>query len=121
GRPFLARIGLNTGDVVIGNMGSSQRFNYTFLGDAGNLASRLEGINKLFGTEFLASEFTKEIAGETPDLSWREISRVRVVGKKKPVTVFEPLARADAEANKSVLEAFDQALRSYYDGDFPKA
>jgi adenylate cyclase len=121
GRPVTARIGLNSGDVVIGNMGSSQRFNYTFLGDAGNLASRLEGINKLFGTPILASEFTKEIAGETPDLHWREISRVRVVGKNRPVTVYEPMAREDAEAQKSALEAFDRALRLYYQGDFPSA
>ena len=121
GRPVTARIGLNSGDVVIGNMGSSQRFNYTFLGDAGNLASRLEGINKLFGTEFLASEFTKEIAGETPDLFWREISRVRVVGKNKPVTVYEPMTREDAEARKPLLEAFDRALQAYYAGDFAQA
>ncbi len=121
GRPVLARIGLNSGDVVIGNMGSSQRFNYTFLGDAGNLASRLEGINKLFGTMFLASEFTKALAGEAEDLYWREISRVRVVGKKLPVTVFEPLEKADAEARRSVLETFDRGLRAYYRGDFTDA
>jgi adenylate cyclase len=121
GRPVLARIGLNTGDVVIGNMGSSQRFNYTFLGDAGNLASRLEGINKLFATRFLVSEFTKESAGDAPDLHWREISRVRVVGKNRPVTVFEPLLRADADAQKPRLEAFDKALQAYYRGEFSAA
>lgn len=121
GKPVTARIGLNSGDVVIGNMGSNQRFNYTFLGDAGNLASRLEGINKLFGTMFLASEFTKEIAGESSDLFWREISRVRVVGKNKPVTVFEPMAKEDADARRPVLEAFDRALRLYYEGSFAGA
>jgi len=121
GRPVLARIGLNTGDVVIGNMGSSQRFNYTFLGDAGNLASRLEGINKLFGTMFLASEFTKQKAGESDDLHWREISRVRVVGKNLPVTVFEPLLKQDAQNKPSVLETFDAALQAYYRGDFKSA
>ena len=121
GKPVTARIGLNSGDVVIGNMGSSQRFNYTFLGDAGNLASRLEGINKLFGTMFLASEFTKAIAGDSPDLHWREISRVRVVGKNKPVTVFEPMARADADARHDVLDGFDAALRLYYEGTFDRA
>jgi adenylate cyclase len=121
GTTVRARIGLNTGDVVIGNMGSSQRFNYTFLGDAGNLASRLEGINKLFGTRFLVSSFTKDAAGEADDLSWREIGRVRVVGKNLPVTVFEPLARVDAETQTEVLRAFDKALRDWYRGAFPEA
>jgi len=121
GRPVTARIGLNTGDVVIGNMGSSQRFNYTFLGDAGNLASRLEGINKLFGTRFLVSSFTKDAAGDPPDLAWREIGRVRVVGKSQPVTVFEPLARGDAEAQAGALATFDKALRSWYGGAFAEA
>jgi adenylate cyclase len=121
GKPVTARIGLNTGDVVIGNMGSVQRFNYTFLGDAGNLASRLEGINKLFGTQFMVSQFTKESAGDAPDIHWREISRVRVVGKNLPVTVYNPVERAEAGANKAVFETFDKALQAYYDGDFKTA
>lgn len=121
GRPVLARIGLNTGDVVIGNMGSTQRFNYTFLGDAGNLASRLEGINKLFGTRFLASEFTKATAGPSTDLVWREIGRVRVVGKNLPVTVYEPLLAAEAAPRQAVLTAFDKALRDWYVGAFQSA
>lgn len=121
GRPFWARIGLNTGDVVIGNMGSAQRFNYTFLGDAGNLASRLEGINKLFGTRFLVSAFTKDAAGEAPDLVWREIGRVRVVGKTLPVTVYEPLLKTEAEPLSAVLAAFDKALRDWYGGAFQPA
>jgi len=121
GKPVTARIGLNTGDVVIGNMGSSQRFNYTFLGDAGNLASRLEGINKLFGTRFMVSEFTKESAGDADDIYWREISRVRVVGKNLPVTVYNPVERAEAEALSAVFADFDRALYAYYDGDFAAA
>ena len=121
GKPVTARIGLNTGDVVIGNMGSHQRFNYTFLGDAGNLASRLEGINKMFGTRFMVSEFTKDSAGEVPDIHWREISRVRVVGKNLPVTVYNPVERVEADAKKAVFETFHRALQAYYAGDFAAA
>lgn len=121
GKPVTARIGLNTGDVVIGNMGSHQRFNYTFLGDAGNLASRLEGINKLFGTRFMVSEFTKQSAGDAPDIHWRELSRVRVVGKNLPVTVYNPVEKSEADAKKTVFETFHTALQAYYTGDFKAA
>ena len=118
GRDVFARIGINTGDVVIGNMGSRQRFNYTFLGDAGNLASRLEGINKQFGTFIMVSEFTKDAAGEDPEVAYRELSRVTVVGKNEPVRVFEPLYRAEYERRAEILEGFDRGLRLYYSGDF---
>lgn len=121
GRDVYARIGINTGDVVIGNMGSRQRFNYTFLGDAGNLASRLEGINKQFGTFVMVSEFTKEAAGETPEVAYRELSRVTVVGKNEPVRVFEPMYRPEYEGRAAVLERFDRGLRRYYSGDFKAA
>lgn len=121
GRDVYARIGINTGDVVIGNMGSRQRFNYTFLGDAGNLASRLEGINKQFGTFVMVSEFTKAAAGEDPEVSYRELSRVTVVGKSEPVRVFEPLYRDEYERRAEVLERFGRGLGLYYAGDFRKA
>ncbi len=90
GMPVRMRIGLNTGDVVIGNMGSQERFNYTMLGDAANLASRLEGANKAFGTYLLVSESTWRAAGAA--VFGRELGAIRVVGRKTPVRVFEPLA-----------------------------
>ena len=112
------RVGLNSGPVVIGNMGSAQRFNYTFFGDAGNLASRLEGMNKQFGTFTMISGRTKDLAGDNPDIAYREISRVAVVGKSEPVTVFEPMSSAEFAANQTALQTFSQGLQLYYAGSF---
>ncbi len=118
GRDVYARIGIHTGDVTIGNMGSQQRFNYTFLGDAGNLASRLEGVNKQFGTYFMISQATKERL--TGEFKCRELGRVRVVGRQEPVVVFEPMFKEDYDNNVCMVN-FDEALRRYYQGDFDGA
>ncbi len=118
GHDLFARIGLNTGPVVVGNMGSRQRFNYTFLGDAGNLAARLEGINKQFGTPILISEMTR--LKLPADIAVREISRVQVVGRREAVRVFEPLA-PEAASRHDALARFADALASYYAGRFENA
>lgn len=119
GHELFARIGLNSGPVVVGNMGSRQRFNYTFLGDAGNLAARLEGINKQFATPILISELTRTPL--PPDIAVREISRVQVVGRKEPVRVFEPMTTEDAAARRDWLPRFAEALAAYYAGRFEEA
>lgn len=119
GHDVFCRIGLNTGPVVVGNMGSTHHFDYTFFGDAGNLASRLEGINKQFGTYILVSEFTlAQVGGE---FACREISRVRVVGKKLPVRIFEPMWKEDAARRSAAIAAFSDALTLYYNGSFKQA
>lgn len=119
GKDLFMRIGLNTGPVVVGNMGSHNRFNYTILGDAANLASRLEGVNKQFGTYTIISETTYSAMEKIFPV--RELGRVAVVGRKAPVRIFEPMTREDWEGKRPVLEQFATALQSFYAGRFTEA
>ena len=73
------RIGLNSGEALVGNIGSRRRFNYTVMGDMVNLASRLEGANKFFGTTIIASETTVALTGGA--FAWRELDAIRVKGR----------------------------------------
>jgi adenylate cyclase len=108
-----ARIGLNTGAVAVGNMGSYERFNYTILGDAANLASRLEGANKAFGTYAMISETTWDASGG--QFVGRELGRLRVVGRKAPVRVYE-LAGLPGEPRPAHFAPFEAALALFYEG-----
>lgn len=88
--PIATRIGVHSGQAVIGNMGSADRFDYTAIGDTVNLAARLEGANKAFGTHCLVSETAWSMVGD--DVLGREVGRIGVVGREAPIRVYEPLA-----------------------------
>ena len=122
GRPSISvRMGLNSGSMVVGNMGSAQRMNYTVMGDSVNLASRLEGANKAFDSGTMISEATYK--GCQEDVDVRELDTIRVVGKSEPVKVYQLLERKNQTAGTiaDLVAKFESSLSLYKDGNYKDA
>ena len=115
------RMGLNTGQILHANMGSSLRKNYTLIGDAVNLGARFEPLNKDFGTRIIIGERTYELAKDAIDV--RPLGKVQVKGREQIVTFYELLSKAGEQTKEifHLVSKFAEGLRYYFDARFEKA
>jgi len=122
GKPALpTRFGLSCGQVVVGNFGAPTRLAYTAVGDAVNLASRLEELNRFYGTTCLVSEAVRK--GGPSDIVWRRIDRVAVRGRTHAGDIYEPVGREDKidQQTRLMISEYELALEKYQAGDFEAA
>lgn len=120
-RRISARFGINSGELLVGNIGSHRRFNYATMGDAANLGSRLEGANKFFDTTILVGEATVALCGDA--FEFRKIDQIRVVGRDTPVRVYEPLCIAGGltDDDRELRDRYSKALATFRKGAFEDA
>jgi adenylate cyclase len=118
---FYARMGINSGPMVVGNMGSRQKLNYTIMGDAVNLASRLEGANKAYGSYLMISDATYQLCSDAVDV--RELDTLRVVGKSEGVKVYELLGRKNTTTGlkADLVTQFQKGLDLYQQREWDAA
>ena len=119
---FRVRVGLHCGEALLGNVGTISRFSYTAIGDCVNLCSRLEGLNKVYGTSIIASAAIHKSAGDQ-DFLWRYLDRVVVVGRKEPLDIFELLSlKTEATAAQlHIAEVYPAALNACHQRSFKQA
>ncbi len=118
---LFVRMGMNTGDAVVGNMGSQTRMDYTAMGDSVNLASRLEGANKFYGTYAMISESTYEVAKD--HIEARKLDTIRVVGKTEPIVIYELLGNKGTLPDRmlDMLDKYYDALEYFHHREWKKA
>jgi class 3 adenylate cyclase len=119
--PFLTRIGIHTGNVIVGNLGYKERLNYTIIGDAVNVSSRLEGINKVYGTEIIVSESTyKECRN---NFEFRLLDRVSLLGRSGGINIYELIsAKNDIDTGQNkIYQYYEEGLQYYFDQSWSKA
>jgi adenylate cyclase len=120
GKTLRTRVGIHSGKVLAGNLGSSYRFDYTMIGDAVNFASRLESLNKYLSTQVLISEAVRQQLGD--GFVTRQLGEFRVAGKKQSVVIHELLCRCESESGeKSWIEVFEKGLAVFRKGEFAAA